>query len=224
MEVSLLFILIIFIYVSKVNGVESHPTKPPFKCAVIFGVNFSFRSLINKGTNDGLKSHSFKIFLFTTMTFGLVIMSYYKAQMNAALNAGDQEFPIKSWIDVSNSNYKVLTWMQSASETKFLYAPNGSALNNIYHEKIITVPEEEQLQSIKLKGSIKPLLTGDYIVYNALEPYMKFKEFPCEITYLKSIEMRQVYFLHFHVIKTYYTNIHFLDAFKRCRILYIPFC
>ena len=149
-------------------------------------------------------------------------MSYYKAQMNAALNAGDQELPIKSWIDVSNSHYKVLTWMQSASETKFLYAPNGSALNNIYYEKIITVPEEEQLQSIKLKGSIKPLLTGDYIVYNALEPYMKFKEFPCEITYLKSIEMRLV--SSSFQLDISFTNNHFLDAIKRCRILYIPFC
>ena len=40
-------------------------------------------------------------------------MSYYKAMMNAALNADNNKIPIDSWFDVEKSNYNVLVWFGS---------------------------------------------------------------------------------------------------------------
>ena len=67
-------------------------------------LNVCLRALINKGSKENFaNSQAHKIFLFTISVMGLVLLSYYKAQMNAALNVEVDNMPIQSWQDLYQS-------------------------------------------------------------------------------------------------------------------------
>ena len=156
-------------------------------------LNILMRATVNKGTNNPFKSHTYKIVLFTLMTSGLVILSYYKAQMNAALNANVNNIPIQSWEDVEKSHYKVLLMFGTTTEAKFKDTPNGKLgviLQKIHNEKILTVPTEKRLNNIGFGGSIPEILTGEFLVFTTLTNFLPFKEYPCQITDIKSRDLR----------------------------------
>ena len=189
-EVSVLFVLVITIYVLSKFGVEKLAKESAGHFAFKTAINIILRALINKGSNNPLKSQTYRILVFILMVFGVVIMSYYRAQLNAALNVDDNQIPIKSWWDVDKSNYKVLVWIGGSSGAKFQNAPKNSIFNKILKEKILTVPEENQLQNIKFKGSIPAIMSNEYLVFTDLVPFLGTKEYPCEITAIDSNELR----------------------------------
>ena len=80
------------------------PTKINSKTGLLYSLSISLniclKAYINKPTSTGLKSQSFKLLLTTIMCLSFVILSYYRAQMNAALNVQVEKFPIETWEDV----------------------------------------------------------------------------------------------------------------------------
>ena len=74
-----------------------------------------------------------------------MVHSYYKAQLNASLNVYVEKFPISNWIDLDNSQFRVLTRLGTSFETALKNAPSGSSLKRIHDEKIATVPKELHL-------------------------------------------------------------------------------
>ena len=73
-------------------------------------LSLCLRAIINKGLTLKTKSQSFKIVLVVNMILGFIILSYYKAQMNAALNVDNSEVPFRNWEDIANSDKKLLIW------------------------------------------------------------------------------------------------------------------
>lgn len=113
--------------------------------------------------------------------------------MNAALNADNNKIPIDSWFDVEKSNYNVLVWFGSTGEAKFrmpLSGKLGKTLKNIYQEKILSVPTDERLNNIGIKGTIPQIISEDVIVWTTVNHYLDFEEYPCQITDIKSHELR----------------------------------
>ena len=113
--------------------------------------------------------------------------------MNAAMNADINKIPIRSWFDVEKSNYKVLVWFGATGEAKFKYTPDGklgNSLKNIYQEKILSVPEEQRLNKIGIKGSIPQIANGDVLVWSSVNNFVRFDEYPCQITDIKSPELK----------------------------------
>ena len=184
---SIIFMLVWF-------GIESnYKGNSTFLNVFQTSLNILMRAAINKGTNTSFKSQTYKIVLFVLMTLGLVTLSYYKAQMNAALNANVNEIPIQSWKDVEKSHYKILLWFGATAEAKFKDSPNGklgNILRKIYNEKILTVPEEKRLHNTGIKKSVPEVLTGEFVVFSSVTNFIRFEEYPCQITDIKSRDLR----------------------------------
>ena len=152
-------------------------------------IHICLRVIINKATTAKLQSHTYKMMLTTIMSFSLVVMSYYRAQMNAALNSQVDNIGINSWQDVLDSDYKMLFWAGSAVENVFKNAPKGSILNKIYQKKMANVPIENTLENIGYEGAISALLSNDdYLVLDFEEPFLQFKEYPCQITKISTLQ------------------------------------
>ena len=159
--------------------------------AIRDAINITYRGIINKGTNKTFKkSQAFKILIFSLMVLGFILLCYYKAQMNAALNVVVDNMPIKSWKDVYNSHYKLLVWFGTVNSQLFSNAPKGSVLHKIYVEKILTVSEDRYLNNIGYTKSVPFILNGEYLVYEELMPYLSSNDYPCGITKIK--EFRRI--------------------------------
>ena len=159
-------------------------------------IHICLRAIINKATTAKLQSHTYKLMLATLMTLCFVVMSYYRAQMNAALNSQVDNIGINSWQDVLDSDYKMLFWAGSAVENVFKNAPKGSILNKIYQKKMANVPKENLLQNINCSCSFsfyecciiqKLMNNDDYLVLDHEEFYLPLKEYPCRITKISSL-------------------------------------
>ena len=124
-------------------------------------------------------------------------MCYYRAQLNAALNADNLEVPIKSWADVANSDFKIIVWHDTIPE-KMLQKKFVNGVN-IYDKVDPTV----DLYKIGYKGSIPYLLSEKYIVFGDNEPYNNMEEFPCKIMPLNYQDFR---YLHYFLISIHLSN------------------
>ena len=111
-------------------------------------------------------------------------MSYYRAQLNAALNADNIDVTLETWEDIYNSNYKVLQWYDGITSNRFKNAYESTTIRKIYDEK------SEPMNKLGVKGSIPLIQSGKYIVYLNSEPYTKAKEYPCQMMPLKTPAFR----------------------------------
>ena len=107
--------------------------------------------------------------------------------MNAALNVYIEKFPINSWSDVEKSDFQVLTWTGSLLEDIFKLSPDQT-MQNIYQNKIKTVPQENQLNAIGYRNTVTKLVEGYHIAIDYPESYQSFQEYPCKITFIKTLQ------------------------------------
>lgn len=148
------------------------------------------RVFINIKSNLELKSQTYKTLVFVLMTFGFILLSNYKAQLNAALNVYIDKIPFKTWYDIANSDYKILVYADGAGEEIFIYSKNDSILHRIYNEKVKSVPLELQLQNIKsIEDQADVIKNGKYMIFTASSDFTDFPDFPCKITQIKSPEL-----------------------------------
>ena len=153
-------------------------------------VNLILRSFFNMKSNLKLKSQTYKIILFVLMTFGFIVLSNYKAQLNAALNVYVDNIPFKTWNDIARSDYQILIYANSNYEEKFMNSKDDSILKNIYNEKVKSVPPEMQLQNIKhLEDQVHIIKNGKYMIYSTAADYTHLSDYPCNITLIKSPEL-----------------------------------
>ena len=185
-------------------------------------LNVCLRALINKGSKENFANNqAHKIFLFTISVLGLILLSYYKAQMNAALNVEVDNMPIQSWQDLYESQYQILTVPGTFPYSKFKNAPEGSLMNKIYNEKVKTVPNEKQLGAITFEESVSVLLNEKYVAYYEMDSFTSYEEYPCEIVDLKYPEFRCVML---HITKTsVFSKLILLPIFQNFFLHYISF-
>ena len=107
--------------------------------------------------------------------------------MNAALNVYIEKFPINSWSDVEKSDFAVLTWPGSILEDIFKLSPDQT-MQKIYQNKIKNVPHENQINGIGYKNTVSKLIDSYHIAIDYPESYKSFQEYPCQITYIKSLK------------------------------------
>ena len=160
-----------------------------FIFVITSALDICLRAFICKQPTPGLKSQTFKCIVLIMMTLGFVVLTYYRAQMNAALNVDSNIFPINTWKEVDKSNYKILLQKGTTDEDKFKLASNGSILKKIYDEKIVPIPNHEQVSTIGFNGSIHKIMSGnDYIATGPIEAYQRSAYYPCNITDIKSLQ------------------------------------
>ena len=164
--------------IERIESRQSH-----FQFALRYSVNICLRAIINKSSSEKLQSHTYKMMLTTLMTLSMVVMSYYRAQMNAVLNSQVDNIEINSWHDVLESKHNFIFLSGGYTESIFKYASKGSVLNKIHQKKMANAPIENTIKNIKRDGAVSALLSNDdYLVLDILEPYLNFKEYPCQIT------------------------------------------
>ena len=182
----LVIFIAVILYILLKFGIEKNPHKETkFKYALKLSYNICLKAFINKNISSGNKSVTYKLLITVIMILCFIILSHYRAQMNAALNFYVEEFPINSWEDVDKSNYKILTWPGSVLVSKFKDSKR-SIMRNIYQEKIATV--DEQINTIGYQETVSRIIRQKYIAVDILETYMAFEEFPCKITSIKTLE------------------------------------
>ena len=168
--------------IERIESKQSH-----FQFALRNSVNICLRAIINKASTTKLQSHTYKMMLTTLMTLSLVVMSYYRAQMNAALNSQADNIRINSWQDVLESDYKLLFWDDNFQEGIFKYAHKDSVLNKIYHKKMANAPRANTcLQNISCITSAL-LSNDDYLVLDNEESYLHYEVYPCQITKISNL-------------------------------------
>ena len=94
------FILIFILYVSLKFGIEQSSEERQLQSIYVFvvAINICLRALINKPINIRLTSQTSRLMIVVLMTFCFVVLSYYRAQMNAALNVDLRIFPILHYL------------------------------------------------------------------------------------------------------------------------------
>ena len=141
------------------------------------------RAIINKGYGLQSKSQSFKILLFVNMILGFIILSYYKAQMNAALNVDNSEIPFRTWADIADSDKKLLIWNGSLQFDWFKETIDPS-MKKIYNEKLVAFNE------LGFNGTVPLILDGEYLALSISGPYLQMEEYPCQLIPLTHPELR----------------------------------
>ena len=131
---------------------------------------------------------TYQILVMVVAILGFVILSYYKAQMNASLNVEVENIPISSWEDLDKSYYKILVWHGGVTESIFKNSPEGSLLQKIFKEKISTVPTEQHINYVGINGTVSPILSDKFVAFESEESYQMLSEFPCKITKVDSIK------------------------------------
>ena len=187
-ELSIFIYLLITIHILVSNGIEKCEVGKRPRFVLQTATNMILRTFFNKATNNGFQSKTYKMNRLVLSVLGFVILTYYKAMLNAALNVDVNNLPFKSWEEVANSNYKVLVLMGTVNEEYFKFG--NDIKQKIYREKIITVRPVQQLQNIGVQGSIEAIVSDKYIVSAADLLFKTLDEYPCEVIEVHFPELR----------------------------------
>ena len=191
----LILILTLILYNLLKFGIEkSSKRESNYTYAFTLSVLICLRAIINKATDTGLKSQTYRLIVVIVMTLSFIVLSYYRAQMNAALNVDFKIFPINTLEDIDKSNYKVLLAKGTTLEDQFKNAEvktkQGKLLRKIYDEKIAIVPDSESVAKIGIKKTIQTIMNGNtHIAYGTLVSYQQSPYYPCKIIDIKSIHI-----------------------------------
>ena len=194
-EISILIFLFTFFFVIKTmnTDTEAISKKLSAKYAFIDGFNLTLRALFNKQSNMDVKMQSFQLIRLVLMVQGFVILAYYKAMLNAALNVDVNNIPIETWEDVANSHYQILVSMGSADEDRF--KDGNDIMKKIHREKILTVDPSIQLQNIGYEGSVEAILSNKYLAIDNIAFFANLDAYPCGIVEIPIPHLRYLIIL-----------------------------
>ena len=141
------------------------------------------KALLNKSVVIYLNSKTYKMIALKITTLSFIILTYYKAQMNAALNVHIEKFPINNWDEAYSKDFNIIFYFGSYTESIF---KNSPGLQKLY-EKVMSSHYTKDLGSIGVKTSVKEILKGYTIAVEEASVYKYLDIYPCEITELKSM-------------------------------------
>ncbi len=132
-------------------------------------------------------SMSLKIAMFSIFAMAFLLITYYKAQMKAALSIQSFGLPINSWEDVLESNQKMFIVKGAFNEEYFKDAPEGSTLKKIYYKKIQNQPTDSIYTSGNEEPYLQQLKNGEAFEFIMLYYRSILPIFPCKITDVKAL-------------------------------------
>ena len=141
------------------------------------------KALLNKSVVIYLNSKTYKMLALTITTLSFIILTYYKTQMNAALNVHIEKFPINNWDEAYSKDFNIIFYFGSYTES---ILKNSPGLQKLY-EKVMSSHYTKDLGSIGVKTSVKEILKGYTIAVEEASVYKYLDIYPCEITELKSM-------------------------------------
>lgn len=153
-------------------------------------LDISLKSFIKLPPNFGFNTLTFKILLFSLLFCGFLTFKHYEVIFASTLIAESNVESYNSWEEFSKSKTNILVWKASALEDYFLNAPSGSILHRIHRDKVLNSPS---LSETGLHGSLKKITDENYAVFEDLYIYTMFKEYPCQVAFLKSKSFRSVF-------------------------------
>ena len=145
----------------------------------------SLKTALKISVDSENSGYTYKAILITMSIYGFVVITHYEVYLGSALIVEKIEDTFKSWSDVAKSDAKILTWHGGITEA-FKKSPSY-LFQQIYQDKILN---EKSLNEIGYERSIALILSGKYVVYFNADIYSRFKEYPCEIDFVKSLELR----------------------------------
>ena len=114
----ILFVIFYSLESSRIEILENVPLK---KNALNYAIGLSLKAFIKMDFDNGMRSYTFKIILFSTLVCGFVIFSHYETVFASILIVESENLPYKSWNEVAESNKIILAWKGSTHIGLVLY-------------------------------------------------------------------------------------------------------
>ena len=134
-----MIILFVIFYSLELSRIEVKENVSSKKNSLISAISLSLRAFVKMDFDNGMRSYTFKIILFSTLVCGFVIFSHYETVFASILIVESENLPFKSWNEVAVSDKIILAWKGSTLYDWFEFAPEGSPL------KKISIKEESNL-------------------------------------------------------------------------------
>ena len=134
--------------------------------------------------DSSMKSHTYKIILFSTLICGFIAFSHYETVFASILIVESENLPFETWQDIVESDKYVMVPKGTSLYDMFEDAPEGSAM-----KKILDNDKVKDLKVYGYKGSIPFILDDTHFAFDDIDLYKEFKEFPCQISALKTDEL-----------------------------------
>ena len=177
----ILFVIFYSLESSRIEILENVPLK---KNALNYAIGLSLKAFIKMDFDNGMRSYTFKIILFSTLVCGFVIFSHYETVFASILIVESENLPYKSWNEVAESDKIILAWKGSTLYDWFKDAPEESPMKKIFDQGRV-----QPLNEMGFDGSIPLLMSGTHFGFNDVDLYKEFREFPCKISPLKANEL-----------------------------------
>ena len=165
--------------------VQKSPSKNHNQTSIVHGTETIFLALINKPPQLKPNTLSKKVAYFSLFLMSLVLMSYYKALLKAALSVRNLKLPINSFQDILDSDLDLILWKNGALEDSFRLSAPDSDMKRIHESKIKDKPGANDL------GGNAPVLelvkNGQGLFYASAENKMVLPIYPCQVTDVKPL-------------------------------------
>ena len=154
--------------------------------ALISASSLCLRAFVKMDFDNGMKSVTYKIILFFTLTCGFVIFSHYETVFASILIVKSENLPYKSWRDIANSGKDIYVLFGGSTHDFFKDAIGGSAMKEIYNDGKI-----KDINPIGHLATVPEIANGNYFVFDDSTIYkaLGVKEYPCSISTLKTREL-----------------------------------
>ncbi len=115
----------------------------------------------------------------------LILMSYYKGNLKAALQVRTLTLPINSLEDILESPMHLIVWRGGNIESGYMLAPTGSVQRQIYEQKISGKRSANDIGG--RVASLEIVGEGDAIYNGAIDAFRMTPDYPCKMIDVKKM-------------------------------------
>jgi hypothetical protein len=145
-----------------------HHEKDSEKFGILNGVSLVMLMIMQIGYKVSIKTFSAKFLLLTTCATTWIIFTYYTSDLTARMTSGPADIPIKSFHDVKEQDFTVITMSDTSNHMFLKLSQPGSAMNSFYYD---TMHENDNAYIDTIEDAINFLLNTKKVLYwdSALE-------------------------------------------------------
>jgi hypothetical protein len=113
-----------------------HHEKDSEKFGILNGISLVMLMIMQIGYKVSIENFSAKSLLLTTCATTWIIFTYYTSDLTARMTSGPADIPIKSFHDVKEQDFKVITMSDTSGHMFLKLSQPGSAMNSFYYNNM----------------------------------------------------------------------------------------
>ena len=209
-----IWILVVATWIILIVGVSLHikfasQSSQNIVSVVSTATEIMFKATINK-SNGALPSTGlpFRIVFLAAVTFSMILLANYRAQMNAFLSVSIFNFPVNNLQDALDKDFEFSYYKGGVLEETLLSScPQHGAMYKVHQKNLLANPEA---QNLTVAEKIQNVIKKNHIVLEVYDYMIIEKEYPCEVTELPNYEL-----FHFDAVFLFAKGSKYVEAFNR---------